>query len=79
LNDLVVGGPAAARLPDQPRDVEAAEEAATAIVLTLSAQACGGSLCARPERYVLEPPLRIDAEAGDESRHEAVFEGLREE
>ncbi len=42
--------------------------------LTLVAQPCDDSTCARPERYALELPMRIMRDAPDEQRNEAVFE-----
>ncbi|NLO05533.1 MAG: DUF255 domain-containing protein [candidate division WS1 bacterium] len=41
--------------------------------LAISAQPCDDTSCARPERLLLELPLRIAEDAAEEQRHEAAF------
>ncbi len=50
-----------------------AEEGSAPLHMTVAAQACDDTSCARPERYTVELPLRVIEDAGGEARHEAIF------
>ncbi len=53
-----------------------AEEGHLSLPLALVAQPCDDSSCAKPERYTLELPLRVDEAAPARPRHEAIFSAL---
>ena len=55
-----------------------AEEGNAPLRLTLAAQPCDDTSCARPERHTLELPMRIMEDAPEQRRHEEIFERFGE-
>ena len=54
-----------------------APEGPAPLLLALTAQPCDDASCGRPERHMLELPLRLVQDAPAERRHQPIFERFR--